>query len=84
MLKRTGVGVVLVLLLVPGIAHAGDFPGLIETLISVLVGISLFLGMATEGVLALIQHRKFRWLNGLLYTLLWGLGILVLLWSRRA
>ena len=83
-MKRTSLWVFSALLLVPGIAHAGDFPGLIETILAVLVGISLLLGMITEGILAKLQHRTIRWWSGLLYALFWFLGILLVLWSRRA
>ena len=83
-MKRMMVWSVAVLLLIPGIAYAGDFPGLVETLLAVLAGICLLLGLITEGVLSLIHHRKLRWLYSLLYALYWFLGALVVMWSRRA
>jgi len=83
-MKRTLLIALATLALVPGVAYAGDFPGLIETLMAVLAGISLVLGMLTEGILAFLRHRKFRWLAGLGYAGLWMAGILILMWTRRA
>ena len=60
-----------VLLMIPAVSYAGEFPGLVETILAVLTGIALILGFLTEGVLSLRQHRKFRWQRGLAFTLLW-------------
>ena len=84
MLKQRLFWVLSILMLVPALAHAGDFPGLVETLLAVLAGVSLLLGMITEGLLAALRHYPFRWPFGLLYALYWFLGILILAWSRRA
>lgn len=84
MLKQRLFWAVSILMLVPALAHAGEFPGLVETILAMMAGVSILLGMITEGLLAALRQRKFRWPFGLLYALYWFLGILVLLWSRRA
>jgi hypothetical protein len=74
---------VLVLSAVPGIAFAGEFPGLVETIVSAMAVVALVLGFLTEGVLAALRHRKLRWQRGLAYAVLWLVGIFIVLWTRR-
>lgn len=83
-MKRSLIYTLSTLALVPGIAYAGDFPGLVETLMAVVAAVALALGMLTEGILAFLRHRKFRWLAVLGYAGLWLVGILILMWTRRA
>ena len=74
----------LLLIALPQTAYAGDFPGLVETILAVLTGITLILGFLTEGVLSLLKHRKFRWQRGLAFTLLWMVVIYLVMWLQRA
>lgn len=71
------------LVLLPGVAYAGEFPGLVETLLAVVAGVSLLLGFATEVILCNLRRQPFRWLRGLGYSALWLLGMFVLMWTRR-
>lgn len=80
---RNLLGAAAVLLTTPGVAYAGEFPGLVETIIAALVGIALVLGLFTEGLLALLKSRPLRWQRGLCYAALWLVGLFVLLWLRR-
>lgn len=82
-MKRTLLVAFLTLALVPGVAYAGEFPGLVETLLAVVAGVSLLLGFATEVILCNLRRQPFRWLRGLGYSALWLLGMFVLMWTRR-
>ena len=83
-MRRNMLYAALALIAVPGVAHAGEFPGLVETLIAILLGIALVLGALTEGLLSLLKHRKMRWQRGLAYSVLWLLGLCTLMWLQRA
>ena len=74
----------LVLVALPGIAHAGDFPGLVETLVTALIVLALVLGFLTEGLLALLKRRPLRGKRALAYAVAWLLGLCVLMWLQRA
>jgi hypothetical protein len=73
----------LLLIALPQTAYAGEFPGLVETILAVLLGIALVLGFLTEGLLAFRQHRKMHWLRGLGYTLLWMVVIYLVIGLKR-
>ena len=83
-MRRNVLYAALALIAVPGVAHAGDFPGLVETLVAILLGIALVLGGLTEGLFSLLKHRKMRWQRGLAYSVLWLLVIYLVIVLNRA
>jgi ABC-2 type transport system permease protein len=70
------------LLAMPVTARAGEFPGLVELVLTIMGLAALLLGALTEWVLAVFQERRARWYRGLAYAVIWFLLISMWLWLR--
>lgn len=74
--------IALALLAMPVTARAGEFPGLVELVLTIMGLAALLLGALTEWVLAVFQERRARWYRGLAYAVIWFLLISMWLWLR--